>query len=299
MPLILDGKKARESRKNTLIEKIKNRSSGGVVPPSPCLAIIQVGGRTDSTVYIGAKKKFASEIGVSQKHLLFPESVKQEEVLRSIEELNADASVQGIIVQLPLPTGFDKDFILNTIAPAKDVDGLSAKNVRMWSAAHEGAEAASANVIWPATTRGIRELLEFYSISLKNKKVAIVGRSALVGQPTAAMCRAEGAIVTVCHRQTADLAHETQQADILIVAAGAPRLIGAAQVHPGQVVIDVGTTPDPLTGKLIGDVDFDTVSVIIGDTGAITPVPGGVGQMTVLGLFENLIDAWYNEAINS
>ena len=290
MPIILDGKKARTALKDALIEKIKVLKKKGV---SPCLAIVQVGDRADSASYIKAKKKFAEEIGVLEKHIQLGEEVKQDEVLRVVSELNGDASVHGIIVQLPLPTAVDRDVILNAIMPVKDVDGLSTTNVMKWS--HSTASGTEeVHCIWPATTRGISELLHFYTISLKNKKVVIVGRSALVGKPTAAMCLAEGAEVTVCHRQTMDLAQETQKADVVIVAAGAPRLIGAAHVHPGQVIIDVGLSTDPATQKLVGDVDFDAVAPVLGDTGAITPVPGGVGQMTVLGLFENLIDACYN-----
>jgi methylenetetrahydrofolate dehydrogenase (NADP+)/methenyltetrahydrofolate cyclohydrolase len=280
MPIILDGKKAREVLKIVLIEKIKKLPAGVKL----CLAIIQVGERADSTAYVAGKKKFAAEIGAAERHIKLPESVKQEEVLQTIDGLNGDAAVHGIIVQLPLPAGLDKDVILNAISPAKDVDGLSATNVNKWSDGR-------LDILWPATTRGIRELFDFYGIGLKGKKVVIVGRSALVGKPTAAMCMAAGAQVTVCHRQTADLAHETKQADILIVAAGSPGLIGAQHVHAGQVIVDVGMSKDPATGKLVGDVDFDAVSAAIGETGSITPVPGGVGVMTVLGLFENLVDA--------
>jgi methylenetetrahydrofolate dehydrogenase (NADP+)/methenyltetrahydrofolate cyclohydrolase len=291
MPIILDGKKARESLKGALMKRIKNMK--------PCLAIVQVGERADSAAYISAKKKFAAEIGALERHIQLPESVKQDEVLRTVDGLNSDAAVHGIIVQLPLPPGIDRAAILNAIAPAKDVDGLSATSVERWSDTKNN---SGGGVLWPATTRGIRELLDFYGISLKNKKVAIVGRSNLVGKPTAAMCRAAGAQVTVCHRQTADLAHETAQADILIVAAGVPKLIGMQHVRPGQVVIDVGLSavsssdPNQKTSqkrpkKLVGDVDFDAVAPVLGDTGAITPVPGGVGAMTVLGLFENLADA--------
>ena len=284
MPIILDGKKAREILKSKLVARIQRLKTAGV---TPCLAIVQVGDRADSAVYIGAKKKFAAEIGVIEKHIVLAESVKQEEVLRVIDGLNSDAAVHGVIVQLPLPPSVDKEIILNAIAPAKDVDGLSVTNVARWS---DAALTTKTRVIWPATTRGIAELLHFYTISLKNKKVTIIGRSALVGKPTAAMCRAEGAHVTVCHRQTVDLARETSLADVVIAAAGAPRLIGAAHVHPGQIVIDVGLSKDPMTGKLVGDVDFNVVTSILGGTGAITPVPGGVGQMTVLALFENLVD---------
>ncbi len=290
MPIILDGKKARQALKIPLIERVEKFSLKGLVP---CIAIIQVGNRPDSNAYVTSKKKFAAEIGAIERHILFPETVALEEVSQTIEKLNSDSSVHGIIVQLPLPADLDKEKILNLISPEKDVDGLSNINVKKWTTGETDA-------IWPATTRGIKELLNFYNITLAGKKVAVIGRSTLVGRPTAAMCSAAGAEVVVCHRQTVDLAGATKKADIIIAAAGAPRLIGAAHVRPGQVIVDVGLSVeiDPKNGarKLVGDVDFDAVSSILDAAGAITPVPGGVGQMTVLGLFENLIDATESQA---
>ena len=278
MAIILDGRVVRAARKQILIERIKEmiKNAG-----APCMAIIQIGSRGDSSAYINAKRKFAAEIGVTERHIQLPESTGEQEVLTLIDELNHDARVQGIIMQLPLPAGLNQDRIIDAIAPAKDIDGLTATNVKKWL----GAEQTGAMV--PATARGVKELLDFYNISFTGKKVVMVGRSLLVGKPIAALALAANATVTVCHSKTVDLPAITREADILIVAIGKARYIGPSYVKNGQVVIDIGTNTTD-AGSLVGDVDFDAVKDIVG---AITPVPGGVGQMTVLALFENLIDA--------
>ena len=278
--LILDGKKPRAAYKKTLLEKMKG------LAVTPHLAIIQVGARTDSDAYIGAKKKFAAEIGVHETHVALPAAATQAEIIAAVEHANTDPAVHGIIVQLPLPLSIDTDAVINAIDPAKDIDGLTAANVKKWL---EG----RADAIWPATTRGVRELLDFYGITLEGKKVAMLGQSNLVGKPTAALCLAEGAVVTVCHSGTQNTTEVTRAADIIIVAIGKPKLIGPEYITTGQVVIDIGITS--VGGKLTGDVDYDAVAPLLGPNGAITPVPGGVGQMTVLALFENLIDACYNK----
>ena len=278
IPQILDGRIARAELKKALIERVAIFASADN-STRPRLVIIQVGNRDDSNYYIREKRKFAAEIGVDETHLQFPEDVTEDELLRAIDTANKDAGVQGIIVQLPLPVSIDKDIILGAILPNKDVDGLGAVNIQKWLEAREDA-------ILPATVRGVRELLQFYNIPLVGKHVVMVGRSSLVGKPMAAMCLGENATVTICHSKTLDTASYTKEADILIVAIGKPNHIDASYVRKGQVVIDVGITS--VEGKLIGDVDFDSVKDIVG---AITPVPGGVGQMTVLALFENLIDA--------
>lgn len=229
------------------------------------LAIIQIGDRADSTSFIKAKNKFAEEIGAKAELIKFPVTVTQSEILEVIKTSTAE----GIILQLPIPEHLDKKELLDAIDPIKDVDGLGrGKHI-------------------PATARGIKELLEFYKISLKDKKVAILGRSDLVGKPVARMCEKEGAIVTVCHSETKDIPTITTHADIVIVAIGHARKITKEYFVPGQVVVDVGINRLDTEG-ISGDVDFDSVAPIVG---AITPVPGGVGQMTVLALFENLADA--------
>ncbi len=269
--IIIDGRKTREAHTGELIAKVK------ALPCIPKLAIIQVGDRSDSTSYIRAKKLFAAKIGVEVVHELFAETITQTEILKHIEMLNDDESIHGIIVQLPLPGHIDRTKVIDTIAPEKDVDALTTTSIGSWT---------KGKGIMPATARGVRELLRFYGIEILGKKVTVVGRSDLVGRPIAVMCQNAGAHVTVCHSQTTDLISGTKDADILIVAVGKPGLITAKHVNGDQVVIDVGISRIG-EEKLVGDVDFESVSQIVK---AISPVPGGVGAMTVLALFENLID---------
>ncbi len=214
------------------------------------------------------------------RHIHLAETVSQEEVLDCVALANADQSVQGVIVQLPLPAHIDRTAVTEAVTPAKDVDGLTAVN-------HAKLLAGDPSAIIPATARGVQELLAYYSVGLDGKKVAVVGRSRLVGMPVALMCKKAGAEVIVCHSKTLDLAHETSQADIVIVAAGKPGLIGAKHLKRGAVVIDVGIS-EMADGSLKGDVDVGAIQEIVS---ALSPVPGGVGPMTVLGLFENVIDA--------
>ena len=271
--VILSGITTRELLIPSLVERI------GKLAYVPMLAIIQVGNRADSTAFIKGKKAFAAKIGIKEIHVQLPESVSQEVLMRQITAFNTDDSIHGIILQLPLPVHIDRDTAMNAIDPRKDVDALTSYNIERWTKG--GSEA-----LFPATARGIRELLSVHKVGLKGMNVCVVGRSALVGTPIAAMCRNEGARVTVCHSKTPDVAHETRLADIVIVAIGRPRFIRADHVRMGQTIIDVGISKDA-EGKLVGDVNFDAVKDIVS---AITPVPGGVGPMTVLGIFENMID---------
>lgn len=255
MHLLIDGRLARAHYKEQLIQRIKAFS--------PTLAIIQVGDRADSNAFIAAKNKFAQEIGAKTELIKFPVTVTQSEILNAIKTSTAD----GIIVQLPIPEHLDKKELLDAIDPVKDVDGLGrGKHI-------------------PATARGIKELLSFYNLSLKDKKVVVMGRSDLVGKPIAAMCEREGAMVTVCHRESQNIPSITKEADILIVAIGQPKHITPEFVKPGQIIIDVGI--NRTDEGIVGDVDFEAVAPIVE---AISPVPGGVGQMTVLALFENVAD---------
>ncbi|MDE1940800.1 MAG: bifunctional 5,10-methylenetetrahydrofolate dehydrogenase/5,10-methenyltetrahydrofolate cyclohydrolase [Patescibacteria group bacterium] len=288
-PTILDGRACREALMPRLSERVK------ALPTVPTLAIIQVGDRPDSTSFINAKKAFARKLGVNEKHIKASEDVSQSELIDIIGECNRDAAIKGIIVQLPLPVGLDKDAVIEAIDPRKDVDALTAVSVKGWL---EGREDA----ILPATARGIRTLLGHYKIDLFGKRIAVIGRSMLVGKPIAAMCLNENATVSVCHSKTPDLAAELKAADIIIVAAGRPGLVGGKHVRKGQVVIDVGInrpTGEKLDEEieesggqkeapaLVGDVDFISAAK---KASAITPVPGGVGPMTVFSLLENLID---------
>lgn len=264
--IILDGKKAREYYFPILKNRVKEL---GYIPK---LAIVQVGEREDSNAYIKAKKSFAEKIGIEVFHNKFNENVGQREVVDLIKKLNNDKEISGIIVQLPLPPHLDSLEIINSISVEKDADGL----------------VQNSKVI-PATARGIKELLRFYSIDLIGKKVTVIGRSRIVGSPTAKMFEEEGSIVTVCHSKTENNKEKAKNAEILVVAIGKPRLIDTSYISKGQIVVDVGITRQDK--GLIGDVDFDGVKDIVD---MITPVPGGVGQMTVLALFENLVDLCYN-----
>lgn len=268
--LLLDGRKAKESYIAKLTERVKALSF------SPCLVIIQVGERPDSDAFIKAKKSFAQKIGVKEQHIQLRETISQEELKGIVKKYNNDTTVHGIIVQLPLPPHLDPDEIIHCIAPKKDTDGLTPGTKFM-----------------PATARGIRDLLNFYNIELKNKKVTVVGQSKLVGKPISKMCMEEGAIVTSCDSKTKNIPEKTKTADVVIVAIGKPKFITEQYLKKGQVVIDVGITRIE-DNFLVGDVDFDKVQGLVK---AITPVPGGVGQMTVLALFENLVDACYNRTL--
>ena len=279
---ILEGISLRDATIQRLSAKIKTLSV------QPALTVIQIGSRTDSNAYIKAKKAFGEKIGARVLHEVLPEKVTTSEVVAQIKKHNADHSVHGIIVQLPLPTHLDQHTIIDSIDPKKDVDGLTSTHTQeLWE---DGSE-----IVLPATTRGILSLLDCYQIPVEGKKVVIVGRSVLVGKPTALAFLNRNATVTICHRGTKNLEEETRRADILIVAIGRAHFITKDFVREGQVVIDVGinTVSDGRLQeevgkrKLVGDVDFESVSKIVS---AISPVPGGVGAMTVASLFENLLD---------
>jgi methylenetetrahydrofolate dehydrogenase (NADP+)/methenyltetrahydrofolate cyclohydrolase len=265
--ILIDGRKAREHSLPILQARIKALSF------VPKLAIIQVGDRDDSSTYIRGKKAFAEKVGISIIHEKLDEKVSEQEVLFLVNKFNTDKSIQGIIIQLPLPAHLDSEKIINLINPDKDTDGLVPNTKYI-----------------PATARGIKELFKFYNINLKNKKVAMLGRSKIVGKPTALMCEREGATVTICHKETKNIPSITQRSDIVIVAIGQPKFIDEKYFSKDVIVIDVGITRDSEQG-LVGDVDFEKVKNIVG---MITPVPGGVGQMTMLAIFENLVDACYN-----
>lgn len=221
---------------------------------------------------------FAERVGIETSHVHLREDSSQEDVVSAISRANRDASVHGIIVQLPLPVHLDRQAIIDSIDVAKDVDGLTSANQRLLSNNDPSA-------IIPATARGVKELLDVYSISVAGKKVAVIGRSVLVGAPIARVCSHAGADVIVCHSKTPDVATETCKADIVVVAVGRAGMVDASYLKDGAIVIDVGINRMP-DGSIKGDVDFESVRSKVS---AITPVPGGVGQMTVLALFENLI----------
>ncbi|MES2213676.1 MAG: bifunctional 5,10-methylenetetrahydrofolate dehydrogenase/5,10-methenyltetrahydrofolate cyclohydrolase [Patescibacteria group bacterium] len=272
--IILSGKIVRDGVKKQMQEKVASLSS------VPELAIIQIGNNPESTTYIGQKKKFGLSIGVAVRHIECGEQVSENEILGIIETLNANKNISGIIMQLPIPAHLHKQKILDSIALEKDVDGLGTGQMGLL---HSGSERA----LVPATARGVMSLLDYYSIELLGKHVVVVGRSNLVGKPIATLCLKRNATVTVCHSHTRLLADITKTADILIVACGVTKYITDAYVREGQIVVDVGI--HKTMGGMCGDVDFESVSTIVS---AISPVPGGVGPLTVLSLFQNVIDAY-------
>jgi len=276
MAKLLDGKIVRDKIAEELKSKIQNLLA------APRLVIIQVGDNPESNTYIAQKIKFGEKIGANVKHLKLPEDVSEKTLNFQISNFNSEKSINGIIVQLPIPENLNKDQIIEAIDPAKDVDGLHSVNLKKLM------ENDSTGFV-PATTKGVLTMLSHYKIDPKGKHVVIVGRSTLVGKPTALALLNLDATVTVCHSKTQNMETVTKTADIIISAVGKPGLITKNHVSPGQTIIDVGTTV--VDGKLKGDVAFDEVEKIVD---CISPVPGGIGPMTVASLFQNLLQAYQN-----
>ena len=271
---ILDGKKVRDSIIEKIISALKKTKT------RPKLVVIQVGEDDRSTVYVRQKKILGERLGFEVEHISLDKKISEEELISKINIFNKEKTVNGIIVQMPLPAKINSAVVIENISPEKDVDGLSSFNLMALFRGEKG-------FFIPATTRGILSLLDFYKIDVSGKKVVVVGRSLLVGRPTVVSLLNKNATVTVCHTKTKNLKDEVKSADIVISATGSPKLIKKDFVKKGQVIIDVGITK--VGDKLLGDVDFDNVSKIVE---AITPVPGGVGPMTVVSLFENLLLAY-------
>lgn len=278
---ILDGRKIRDEKINQL------REAFATLKTVPVLAIVQVGDREDTNAYIKAKRTFAEKIGVDTVHIKLPLNISEQNLIEEIKKLNNDQNIRGIIVQLPLPDEINRNAVIDTVASEKDVDAITPNNVKKWL---DGTKDA----LLPATAQGVKTLLAEYGIDLQGKKVAVIGRSTLVGKPIASMCLSQNATVTICHSKTVDLKEVTLNSDIIIVAVGKINLITKDHVKTGQVVIDVGINTyegkklddEIVEKKIVGDVDFLEVSKIVG---AITPVPGGVGPLTVLSVFQNLL----------
>jgi methylenetetrahydrofolate dehydrogenase (NADP+)/methenyltetrahydrofolate cyclohydrolase len=255
----------------------------------PGLAVLRVGDDPASGVYVANKEKACARIGITNLGAHLPAATAPAEVLATIQRLNADPAVDGILLQLPLPRGLDERPLLEAIDPEKDADGLHTLNLGRLLKGEPGPRSC--------TPAGVMALLAAGGVPLSGRRAVVVGRSILVGQPMALMLQAADATVSVAHSRTADLAELTRQADVLVVAAGRPRMIGPEHVRPGAVVVDVGIhrlEPDPSQGpeakaRLCGDVRFEEVEPI---AGAITPVPGGVGPMTVTMLLVNTVVAW-------
>ena len=244
----------------------------------PGLATVLVGEDPASQIYVSSKRKQTEEVGMRSIHEQLGAETPEDELLELIASLNADETVDGILVQLPLPEQVDQDHVIAAIDPAKDVDGLSATNAGLLAQGRPG--------LVPCTPQGVVELLRHAGTRIEGAEAVILGRSILVGRPLAALLLGENATVTVCHSRTRDLPAVCSRADILVAAVGSPRLVGPDMVKPGATVIDVGT--NRTDDGLVGDVDFDAVSEV---AGAITPVPGGVGPMTIAMLLANTLTA--------
>jgi methylenetetrahydrofolate dehydrogenase (NADP+) / methenyltetrahydrofolate cyclohydrolase len=245
----------------------------------PALAVIIVGGNHASEIYVRNKVRACADAGIKSEVIRFPADVSQRELLDCITRLNVDAGIHGILVQLPLPAHISVPAVLETISVAKDVDGFHLYNV--------GGLVIGRTVFPPCTPYGVQKILEHEGIDVEGKNVTVVGASNIVGKPLALMLMQHEATVAICHAKTRDLAQYTILADILVVAAGSPNLIVPQMIRSGAVVIDVGINRLP-NGKLVGDVDFDGVKQ---KASYITPVPGGVGPMTVTMLLENTVAA--------
>ena len=271
MAKILDGKSLRDK----LLEDLKAEIDG--FDEKPSLAVILVGNNPASQIYVNNKKKTAEKLGIVSNVFIYPEDVEVEVIINKIDELNNDKNVHAILVQLPLPEHLDKNRIINRILPSKDVDCFTFENYGKLASGQEPA-------VYPCTPNGVLLLLKEYGIDLDGKNVAVVGRSNLVGKPMGLLAMRENATVTFCHSHTKNLAKITKRADVIISATGHP-VIKSDMVKEGAVVIDVGIFKDE-NGTLRGDVEFDEVS---GVADFISPVPGGVGPMTIASLMLNTV----------
>ncbi len=247
----------------------------------PNLVVILVGEDPGSVSYVTGKAKAADYVGIKNTTIRKPETITEEELLDLIRELNADDGVDGILVQLPLPKHISEDKVIETIAKEKDVDGFHPLNVAaLWQ---------KQECCLPCTPKGIIKMLKAAGVEIKGKRAVVIGRSNIVGLPVAKLLIDENATVTIAHSRTVDLPSITRSAEILVVAIGRPKFVTADMVSEGTVVIDVGVNRDPETGKLCGDVDYDAIAP---KASLITPVPGGVGPMTITCLMENTIEAF-------
>jgi len=274
--MLLDGK--------MLSNKIKNelKAEFAKLGPKPKLVVILVGDDPASKLYVQSKQKACEEVGVISETILLDSTITEEQLVLEIERLNNDPTVHGILVQLPLPKHLNETLIINTISDKKDVDGFHIYN--------KGRLINNLETIVPATPLGVLTLLKEYNIEIKGKHAVVIGRSNIVGRPMAALLLNHDATVTICHRYTENLKQYTLIADIIVCAVGKPNLITADMVKEGAVIIDVGI--NRLGKKVVGDVDFENVK---DKASAITPVPGGVGPMTIAMLLSNLLKCYQNQ----
>ena len=277
MSEIINGNEIAKSLKESLATKVVelNEKYGR----TPNLVVILVGDDPGSVSYVTGKAKAANEVGIRNTTLRFPATISEEELLAKVEELNADTDVDGILVQLPLPKHIDENKVIATIDIEKDVDAFSPMSVaRLW---------LKQPTTVPCTPNGIIKLLKSTGIEISGKEAVVIGRSNIVGLPVAKLLLDENATVTIAHSRTRNLAEVARRADILVVAIGRERLVTADMIKPGAVVIDVGVNRDTRNGKLCGDVDFEAAKEV---AAYITPVPGGVGPMTIACLMENTVE---------
>jgi len=285
---VVDGKAVAKSVRDEVAEKVKELKSKGV---TPCLAVILVGENPASVSYVTGKQKALAEAGMADKSVKLPENTSEEELISLIEKLNEDKTVNGILVQLPLPKHINEDRVIMAINPEKDVDGFHPVNV--------GNLMIGRKSFLPCTPHGVLVLLQKMNIETSGKHCVIIGRSNIVGKPLSILMssKAVNSTVTICHTGTKDIASMVRQADIIVAAAGHPMTVTKDMVKPGAVVIDVGVNRIPDSTKksgfrLCGDVEYDAISEI---ASYITPVPGGVGPMTIAMLMVNTLEAAMNQ----
>ena len=286
--VIIDGKAIAQNVRKEVAEQVKELNAKGI---SPCLAVILVGNNPASVSYVTGKQKALAEAGMTDKSVHLPEDTSEEELIKLIERLNKDNTVNGILVQLPLPKHINEDRVITAITPEKDVDGFHPVNV--------GNLMIGRKAFLPCTPHGVIVLLEKMNIETSGKHCVIIGRSNIVGKPLAILMSSKkvNSTVTICHTGTKDIESIVKQADIIVAAAGHPMTVTKQMVKPGAVVIDVGVNRIPDSTKksgfrLTGDVDFEAVSEI---ASYITPVPGGVGPMTIAMLMVNTLEAAKNQ----
>lgn len=274
---LIDGKKISQQRIEAVAQAVKARQEKGL--HTPCLAVVLVGDDPASAVYVRNKKLTCQKSGIESRSYELPSETTQDDLLKLVDELNGDPAVDGILVQLPLPAHIDSQAVLERIEPHKDVDGFHPYNV--------GRLVVKMPLMRPCTPKGVMTLLEAYGIDPKGKKAVVVGASNIVGRPQALELLLSRATVTICHSATQNLADEVAAADILVVGVGIPNFVKGEWVKPGAVVIDVGINRLD-NGSLCGDVEFDVAKE---RASMITPVPGGVGPMTIATLLENTVHA--------
>ena len=276
MTEIIDGKKISAEIKGRIKENVAVLKAEG---RTPGLAAVLVGDNPASVIYVRNKRKACEEVGIYSEEHKLPASTKQEDLLNLILQLNNDLKIHGILVQLPLPKHLDTEQVLYAVSPKKDVDGLHPNNV--------GHLTMGSPVFVPCTPAGVMAILDYHKIPIEGRRAVIVGRSNLVGRPVGLLLMHRNATITVCHSRTRDIGAVCREGDLLIAAIGKPRFITADMVKNGAAVIDVGINRLP-DGKLVGDVDYEPVSQ---KAGWITPVPGGVGPMTIAMLLQNTLEA--------